>query len=52
MARELQTMTTPESTAAADLTEPEVLALVNVIATEFESVRDELNRLVPPAPAD
>ena len=48
MARELQTMTEIESTSATDLTEPEISALVEVIANEFVSVRDELNSLVPP----
>lgn len=47
MARELQTMTAVETTDAADLSEPEVTALVEVIATEFESVRAELESLVP-----
>jgi hypothetical protein len=47
MARELQTMTAVETTDAADLTEPDVTALVEVIATEYESVRRELESLVP-----
>jgi len=49
MARELQTMTAVETTSAADLNEPDVTALVDVIATEYESVRHELESLVPPA---
>jgi HPt (histidine-containing phosphotransfer) domain-containing protein len=48
MARELQTMTAPDSTDSSDLAEPEIAALVDVIAAEYESVRDELNRVVPP----
>ena len=47
MARELQTMTAVETTSAADLNEPDVTALVDVIATEYESVRHELESLVP-----
>jgi hypothetical protein len=47
MARELQTMTAVETTAASDLTEPDVTALVEVIATEYENVRSELESLVP-----
>ena len=45
--RELETLTLPASTAAADLAEPEIAALVEVIATEFSRARDELNALVP-----
>jgi len=48
MARELQTMTAPETTAASDLNEPDVTALVDVIATEYETVRHDLESLVPP----
>ena len=48
MARELQTMTAVETTAGADLNEPDVTALVDVIATEYKSVRHELESLVPP----
>ena len=47
-ARELETLTLPASTAAADLAEPEIAALVDVIATEFGRAADELNSLVPP----
>ena len=46
-ARELETLTLPATTAAADLAEPEIAALVDVIATEFGRARDELNALVP-----
>lgn len=48
MARELQTLTAPETTSAADLSEPDITALVDVIATEYEGVRTELESLVPP----
>jgi chemotaxis protein histidine kinase CheA len=49
MARELETMTPVASTEAADLAEPAIGALVDVIASEFATVRDELNSLVPAA---
>jgi HPt (histidine-containing phosphotransfer) domain-containing protein len=47
MARELETMTSVATTESRDLGEPEVVVLVQVIATEFESVGAELNSLVP-----
>ena len=46
-ARELQTMTAPESTEAADLADDDIRTLVFAIASEFERARDELARLVP-----
>ncbi len=49
MARELETLTSVATTEAADLAETEIGALVDVIVAEFESVRDELNSLVPGA---
>jgi HPt (histidine-containing phosphotransfer) domain-containing protein len=51
MARELQTMTAPESTEAADLTEPEIGTLVDAVATEYERAHAELDSLIP-APND
>ena len=47
MARELETMTSSATTESADLAEPDITALVDVIAAEFDTVRDELNSLVP-----
>ena len=47
MARELETLTSPATTEADDLSAPEIGALVDLIAVEFEEVRDELNALVP-----
>ena len=47
MARELETLTSVATTEAEDLAAAEIGALVNVIATEFEEVREELNSLVP-----
>jgi HPt (histidine-containing phosphotransfer) domain-containing protein len=49
MARELETLTSVATTEAEDLGAPEIGALVDVIAAEFEEVQVELNRLVPPA---
>jgi len=49
MARELETLTSVATTEADDLTAPEIAALVDVITTEMEEVRSELERLVPPA---
>ena len=46
-ARELEALTLPADTAAEDLAEPEIAALVEVIATEFGRAGDELNALVP-----
>jgi hypothetical protein len=40
-------MTSVATTESRDLGEPEVVVLVQVIATEFESVGAELNSLVP-----
>jgi HPt (histidine-containing phosphotransfer) domain-containing protein len=51
MARELETLTSVATTEAEDLGAPEIGALVDVIAAEFEEVQVELNRLVPPAGA-
>lgn len=47
MARELETLTSVATTEADDLSAPEIGALVDLIAVEFEEVRDELNALVP-----
>lgn len=47
MARELETLTSVATTEADDLSAPEIGALVDLIAIEFEEVRDELNALVP-----
>jgi HPt (histidine-containing phosphotransfer) domain-containing protein len=49
MSRELETLTSVATTEAEDLAAPEITALVNVIAAEFDEVRDELEALVPPA---
>ena len=46
-ARELEAMTLPATTAATDLSDLEIAALVDIIATEFGRARDELNALVP-----
>ena len=46
-ARELEAMTLPATTAATDLSDPKIAALVDIIATEFGRARDELNALVP-----
>ncbi len=46
-ARELETLTLPATTAATDLSEPEIAALVDIIATESGRAGDELNALVP-----
>jgi len=46
-ARELEALTLPASTVATDLLEPEIAALVDVMASEFGRARDELNALVP-----
>jgi HPt (histidine-containing phosphotransfer) domain-containing protein len=48
MARELETLTSVATTEASDLAEPEISALVDVIAHELDKVRDELDALVPP----
>ncbi len=50
MARELETMTSVATTEADDLAEPEIGALVDLVANEFLTVRDELNSIVPPEP--
>jgi HPt (histidine-containing phosphotransfer) domain-containing protein len=47
MARELETLTSVATTEAEDLAAPEIGALVDVVTSEFEEVRLELNRLVP-----
>jgi HPt (histidine-containing phosphotransfer) domain-containing protein len=47
IARELETLTSPATTEADDLSAPEIGALVDLIAIEFEEVLDELNALVP-----
>ncbi len=47
MTRELETMTSVATTEGDDLAEPEIGALVDVIANEFLTVRDELNATVP-----
>ena len=48
LARELETMTSVATTQGQDLAEPQIGALVNVIAHELDNVRDELDALVPP----
>ena len=47
MARELETLTSVATTEAEDLSAPEIRALVDLIAREFEEVRLEFDRLVP-----
>jgi HPt (histidine-containing phosphotransfer) domain-containing protein len=47
MARELQTMTAVETTEPSDLAEPEIGALVDAVASEFERVASEFESLVP-----
>jgi len=47
MARELQTMTAPDTTEAADLAEPDIATLVDAVATEYERAHVELDALVP-----
>src|SRR3954447_10590780 len=51
MARELETLTSVATTEAADLDAPEIGALVDLVATEYDEVAVELNALVPSADA-
>src|SRR3954463_6312889 len=52
MARELETLTSVATTESADLAAPEIGALVDLVATEYDEVAVELNALVPPADAN
>ena len=47
MARELETLTSVATTEPGDLAAPEIGALVQLIATEYDDVAVELNSLVP-----